>query len=87
MGLVAVFHLDDKEKLTKVQEFKLNGTWPRSMAMSPEGDMLIVADQMGDSLHVLKISQEDGTLTVVVGGIITTPHQPSYVTLVKEPFL
>jgi len=87
VGLVAVFHLDDKEKLTKVQEFKLNGTWPRSMAMSPEGDMLIVADQMGDSLHVLKISQEDGTLTVVVGGIITTPHQPSYVTFVKEPFL
>ena len=83
MGLVVLFHLDDKEKLKKVQEFKLNGTWPRSMAMSPEGDMLVVADQMGDSIHLLKISQEDGSLTVVVGGLISTPHQPSYVTFVR----
>ena len=34
MGLVAVFRLDPvKDELTKVQEFNIQGTWPRSMAL------------------------------------------------------
>ena len=39
VGLVAVFHLHPtKQQMVKVQEFRLAGTWPRSMALSRKVD-------------------------------------------------
>ena len=42
VGSVTVFHLNDdkgsSDLLTKVQEIRLTGTWPRSMALSPQGN-------------------------------------------------
>ena len=83
-GLVAVFSLDpDKEELTKVQEFNIQGTWPRSMALSPTGNVLAVADQFSDSVQLLTVSPKDGTLSAISHRVIKTPHQPSYVTFVR----
>ena len=57
VGLVAVFRLDPThDELTKVQEFNIQGTWPRSMALSPTGDVLAVADQFSDSVQLLAVS-------------------------------
>ena len=56
------------------------------MALSPSGDMLVVADQMGDSVQVLGVSGQDGTLHNLgdndVPVVFDTPHQPSFVTFV-----
>ena len=83
-GLVAVFKLDPtKEELTKVQEFNIQGTWPRSMALSPTGDVLAAADQFSDSLQLLAVSSKDGTLKAMGQGVIKTPHQPSFVTFLR----
>ena len=85
LGLVAVFHLaPDKEELTKVQEFNIQGTWPRSMALSPAGDVLVVADQFSDSLQLLTVNPKDGKLSRKGQGVIKTPHQPSFVTFVRD---
>ena len=84
LGLVAVFRLDPTtDELTKVQEFNIQGTWPRSMALSPTGNVLAVADQFSDSVQLLTVSPKDGTLSAMSHGVIKTPHQPSYVTFVR----
>ena len=85
LGLVAIFHLaPDKEELTKVQEFSIQGTWPRSMALSPAGDVLVVADQFSDSLQLLAVNPKDGKLNPKGQGVIKTPPQPSFVTFVRD---
>ena len=84
-GLVAVFSLSpDSEELTKVQEFNIQGTWPRSMALSPTGDVLAVADQFSDSLQLLAVNPKDGSLSARGHGVIKTPRQPSFVTFLRE---
>jgi len=83
VGSVSVFHLGkDRDILTKVQEVRLHGTWPRSMSLSPCGQVLAVADQMGDSVQVLGVSKFNGILVSTIDNkdiILRTPHQPSFV--------
>jgi len=77
VGMVIVFRIEDNDTLTKVQEFRIAGTWPRHMALHKYGKLLVVADQMGDKLEAVHVSEEDGTLTR--GQVISSPHQPSFV--------
>jgi len=77
-GELVVYRLDQEEdKLHRVQEFKLGGTWPRHMAR--KGQSLVVADQKGDSLQVVQIDQETGLLA---GWDLNfnTPSQPAFMT-------
>eukprot|EP00092_Neocalanus_flemingeri_P020780 GFUD01022516.1.p1 GENE.GFUD01022516.1~~GFUD01022516.1.p1 ORF type:complete len:373 (-),score=120.39 GFUD01022516.1:504-1622(-) len=81
-GVLAVFSIDeDQEKISKVQEFQLNGTWPRHFAV--QGDLMVVADQKGASVQVLHIDQVTGLLTT--GEIYETPENPTFVGFKKEP--
>ena len=86
VGLVSVFQLNKTEPvLSKVQEFRIQGTWPRSMALSGAGDVLAVADQMGDTIQLLKIDPNNGQLMMEFHAqqMISTPHQPSFVSFLN----
>ena len=53
------------------------------MALNPvDGDTLVVADQMGDSLQVVHIDAGNGTLTG--GDVAPTLHQPSFVAFYED---
>ena len=55
-GVVVVYRLEQDDSLTRIQEFKLNGTWPRSMAIMDT--RLVVTDQKGGTLQLLAINPE-----------------------------
>ena len=74
-GVVVVYRLEGDETLTRVEEYNLGGTWPRSMAI--RDSMMVVIDQYGDSVQTLTIDQETGKLQG--GGMYSTPSQPSFV--------
>jgi len=74
-GVVVVYRLEGDETLTRVEEYNLGGTWPRSMAI--RDSMMVVIDQYGDSVQTLTIDQETGKLQG--GAMYSTPSQPSFV--------
>jgi len=75
-GVVLVYRLDPESKLlTLLQEEKLGGTWPRSLAIS--GNIGAVIDQKGDSVQLLHIDQVTGLVTP--GAISSTPSRPAFV--------
>ena len=47
-GVVVVYKVQDDNTLARLQEFKLAGTWPRSMAIKDQ--MMLVIDQYGDNV-------------------------------------
>jgi len=74
-GVVVVYEVQDDNTLARLQEFKLAGTWPRSMAIKDQ--MMLVIDQYGDSVQVVKIDPKNGKLAG--GKTFPTPKQPSFV--------
>ena len=60
----------------RLQEHKLSGTWPRSVAI--RDSVMLVVDQHGDSLEVLRLDNQSGLLSST-GMIVSTPPQPSFV--------
>ena len=64
------------DSLVRVQEHKLSGTWPRSFAI--RDNVMVVVDQHGDSLEVIKVDNESGLLSST-GTVVATPPQPSFV--------
>jgi len=75
-GVVLVYRLDpESHLLTLVQEEKLGGTWPRSLAI--RGSVGAVIDQKGDSLQLLHIDEATGLVTP--GPTASTPSGPAFV--------
>jgi len=74
-GVVVVYRLEADDTLVWVEEFNLEGIWPRSMAI--RDNLMVVIDQFGDSVQVLTIDQETGKLEG--GQLYPTPSQPSFV--------
>ena len=68
--------LESDDSLVRVQEHKLSGTWPRGVAI--RDNVMLVVDQHGDSLEVIKVDNESGLLSST-GTIVSTPPQPSFV--------
>ena len=60
----------------RVQEHQLAGSWPRGVVI--RDNVMLVVDQHGDSLEVLRIDNESGLLSST-GNIVSTPPQPSFV--------
>jgi len=73
-GVVVVYRLEG-DTLTRVEEFNLIGSWPRSMAI--RDSVMVVIDQYGDSVQVVTIDQETGRLQG--GALYNTPSAPSFV--------
>ena len=76
-GVVVVYRLESDDTLTKVQEYKLAGTWPRSMAI--RDSMMVVIDQYGDSVQLLSIDPSTGLLSGNPDHVWPTPPGPSFV--------
>ena len=87
--------LQSDDSLVRVQEHKLSGTWPRSVAIRGgiirehfmkfisksfllSIGLMVVVDQHGDSLEVIKVDNKSGLLSST-GNIMSTPPQPSFV--------
>ena len=60
----------------RVQEHQLSGSWPRGVAI--RDTVMVVVDQHGDSLEVLRVDNQSGLLSST-GNIVSTPPQPSFV--------
>jgi len=75
-GVVVVYRLESDDTLVRLQEHKLSGTWPRSVAI--RDNVMVVVDQHGDSLEVIKVDNQSGLLSST-GNIVATPPQPSFV--------
>jgi len=75
-GVVVVYRIEFDDSLVRVQEHKLSGTWPRSFAI--RDNVMVVVDQHGDSLEVIKVDNESGLLSST-GTVVATPPQPSFV--------
>ena len=76
-GVVVVYKLEQDDSLTRIQEFKLNGTWPRSMAIMDT--RLVVTDQKGGTLQLLEINPETGLIGENPGYVYKTPPEPAFV--------
>ena len=62
--------------MVRLQEFQLSGTWPRSMAI--RDNVMVVIDQHGDTMELVRVDNESGMLSST-GKMITTPAGPSFV--------
>ena len=77
-GVIVVYRLGEDDLLIRVQEFNLGGSWPRHFAI--RGQVMVVADQRGDSVQVVTIDKETGEL--YGGDMIKTERQPAFVCFV-----
>ena len=68
--------LEPDDSLVRVQEHQLAGSWPRGVAI--RDNVMLVVDQHGDSLEVVKVDNDSGLLSST-GNIVSTPPQPSFV--------
>ena len=73
---LAVLSCADPAALRLVGEVPTQGRWPRDFALSPDGTLVVVANQKSDSIDVLRIGS-DG---VPREHLSSTPHPaPSYI--------
>jgi 6-phosphogluconolactonase len=59
---IAVFHADDKGRLTAVGQVPTEGKTPRNFRIDPTGNFLLAANQDSDSVVVFTINQQTGML-------------------------
>lgn len=74
-GVIVVYKIVYNNQLQRIQEFKVNGTWPRSIAI--KDNILLAADQRGDSVQIITIQPYTGFL--FAGGSLKTPPGPAFV--------
>ena len=74
--IIPCCRLESDDSLVRVQEYNLSGTWPRGVAL--RDNVMVVVDQHGDSLEVVKVDNDSGLLSST-GNIVSTPPQPSFV--------
>ena len=73
VGIIEVFKMDGKtNKVVRVQEFLLAGTWPRHMTIHPSGTLLAVGDQKGNSVQLVRIQPTNCLLILFI--LAALPH-------------
>jgi len=72
-GIIAVFKIQGNQ-LVNIQELNLAGTWPRAVAI--KDDILLAADQYGDSVQIVSRDKLTGLLSP--GGSLSTPAGPAF---------
>ena len=76
-GVVVLYSLKEDDSLVREEEINLAGTWPRSMAINRQGNLMVVIDQYGDSVQIVEIDLKTGRL--YPGPVYETPSQPAFV--------
>lgn len=75
---IAVFGINEKGMLSKLQDFDCFGNCPRHIAITADGRFLMSANQESDNLAVISVSKENGRLIKQAANIVF--KTPSYVT-------
>merc|ERR1711981_346782 len=60
-GLICVYNLTQEDRIVKIQDFYLGGSWPRHFAIKDQ--ILLVADQRGDSVQLVHVDKDTGMLS------------------------
>merc|ERR1719266_2978060 len=86
VGIIEFFKMDGTtNKVERVQEFLLAGSWPRHMAIHPSQAFLAVGDQKGNSVQLVTVDEHNGQLSA---GSTTTPDegpiQPSFLAFLNH---
>ena len=79
-GIMIVYKLTTDNRLVKIQQFYLAGTWPRHFVIHDY--IMLVADQKGASLQALVIDKMTGKLEA--GSMVSTLPNPAFVCIVKN---
>jgi len=74
-GVICVYNITEDDRLVKIQDFYLGGSWPRHFAIKDQ--ILLVADQRGDSVQLVNIDKDTGTLWG--GDMVGTEDQPAFI--------
>ena len=72
MENIALFKIQENGELSYVNEFALNGSWPRHFSISADNKFLITANQNSNNLSLFSINQSNGYLTFIRN--INVPH-------------
>ena len=70
---IAVYQLDSAGKMTFVEHVSTQGAVPRHFMITPDGKMLLVANQNSDNIVAFKIDASTGKLTQTANSKIFTP--------------
>lgn len=57
---IAIFKVDEKQKLTFVGTVPVEGDWPRNFGVSPDGKWMLVANQRSHNITVFRINSNSG---------------------------
>jgi 6-phosphogluconolactonase len=57
---IAVFEIEEKQKLTNIGFVPVEGDWPRNFALSPDGKFMLVANQKSGNITVFKVDKNTG---------------------------
>ena len=75
-GIIAAYNLPSQDgEITKIQEFRVAGTWPRGVAL--RDNLMVAADQKGKSLQLIAVDPFNGLLSDL--GSHETPSDPGFV--------
>ncbi|MBL8953392.1 MAG: lactonase family protein [Myxococcaceae bacterium] len=78
------FSLDANGLMTLVGHAPTGGNTPRSFGLSPDGRLLLVANQGSNSIVAMRVDPTNGALTSL-GPVATLPSGPAYVGVVALP--
>ena len=70
---IAVFKINKKGILKKIQTISTKGNWPRNFIVSPNGKFLLVANQKSNNISVYQIHKKNGQLTFLHSVNVSTP--------------
>ena len=71
VGIIEFFKMDGTtNKVERVQEFLLAGTWPRHMAIHPSGRLLAVGDQKGNRVLLVRTQANKEHLNIIPSFIV-----------------
>jgi 6-phosphogluconolactonase len=60
---IAVFSIDENNKLNLLETTSVQGDWPRNFTFSPNEDFILVANQKSNNITVFKRDSVSGLLT------------------------
>ncbi len=78
------FRLDANGMMTLVGHTSTGGMIPRSFGLSPDGTLLLVANQTSNTIVAMRVDPATGALTSL-GPVASLPANPSYVGVVLLP--
>lgn len=75
---IAVFSIDDKGFINRIQDADCNGNWPRHIALTRDDRALMIANQLSNQIVIQNVDRRTGKL-IDVGNVVVPFFEPSFV--------